>query len=137
MIKAAAGRPVLFFDGVCNLCNRWVQFMIRHDRKKQFLFASLQSENGQLMQQHLLQQAGKMPDSVVLLYRDKYYIKSDAAIRAAALLGGVYKLLLIGLIVPRFLRNIVYDRVAQNRYKWYGKTEGCMIPTPELKERFH
>ena len=128
--------PILFFDGVCNLCNNFVQLVIKNDKQAKFRFSSLQSGTGDTVRQHLLQSMGPVPDSLILLYKGRFYFKSDAAIMTARLLGGAWSLLTLGYILPRFLRNAIYDRVARNRYKWFGKRDSCMIPTPELNERF-
>lgn len=129
-------RPVLFFDGVCNLCNRWVQFVLRHDKKGSIVFASLQSHYGQLAQEELRKQYGAVPDSLVLYHNSKFYTRSAAALKTAQFMGGAWRLLTGGFIVPGFIRNRIYDWVARNRYKWYGKKDACMVPTPELKSRF-
>ncbi len=129
-------RPILFFDGVCNLCNRWVQLVLKNDKKGQLVFASLQSRYGQRVQDELRKQYGSVPDSLVLYYKNKFYIRSSAALKTAKLMGGAWALLATGFIVPGFIRNAVYDWVARNRYKWYGRKDACMIPTPELKARF-
>jgi len=129
-------RPVLLFDGVCNLCNGFVQTIIKHDRKHLFRFSSLQSGTGEKVLQYIKQDTGSVPDSLVLVYKDKYYIRSDAALKTAALLKGRWLLLTVGYIVPRFIRNGVYNFVAKNRYKWFGRQDVCMMPTPELNERF-
>jgi predicted DCC family thiol-disulfide oxidoreductase YuxK len=129
------GPPVILFDGVCNLCNRAVQFIIKRDKKKQFLFASLQSKAGS----ELLKKFNLSPNdfnSFVLADGDKVYTRSTAALRVAKRLSGGWKLLYGLMIFPRFLRNAVYNIIAKNRYKWFGKRNECMIPTPELKERF-
>jgi predicted DCC family thiol-disulfide oxidoreductase YuxK len=125
-------RPIVFFDGVCNLCNRSVQFVIRHDKKKQFLFATLQSDLGQKARKEL---PGKAPDSFILFHNGKYYTRSAAALNVCKLLGGIWSLLYVGIIVPRFIRDSIYDLVSRNRYKWFGKQE-CMVPSPDLKARF-
>lgn len=127
--------PVILFDGVCNLCNSSVQFVIERDKKEQFKFASLQSDYGQeqLKKHNLLD---KNIDSIVLIENDKAYIKSTAALRIAKRLGSLYPLAYVFIIVPVFLRNLVYDFVARNRYKWFGKQESCWLPTPELRGRF-
>lgn len=126
--------PVLYFDGVCNLCNQSVQWVIRRDKKAVFRFAPLQSQAGLSFQQaHFLQ---NIPDSVLLEYQGKVYIKSGAILKLMQIFGGVYKLSVIAWIVPLFIRDAVYDFIARNRYKWYGKRESCMQPTPELKSRF-
>lgn len=128
--------PILFFDGVCNLCNSTVQFVLKNDKRKRLRFASLQSSAGQKVGMQLASIYGSTPDSLVLQHKGKLYIKSDAALHVARLLGGFWPLLSIFLIVPRFIRNAVYDYVAKNRYKWFGKRDECMMPTKELKERF-
>lgn len=126
-------QPVVFFDGVCNFCNSSVQFIIRHDRKKQFLFAPLQSALGM---EALSRFQGKVTDSVVLYYKGRLFAKSDATLNIARLLDGAWKLCYAGIILPRFVRNAMYDLVARNRYKWFGKKDECMIPSPELRARF-
>jgi predicted DCC family thiol-disulfide oxidoreductase YuxK len=128
-------RPVVLFDGVCNLCNRSVRFIIKRDKKKQFLFAALQGKTGQ----DILQQFN-LPlndfNSFILLEGDKIYTRSSSALRVARKLKGGWKLLYGFIIVPKFIRDAVYDTIARNRYKWFGKKDECMVPTPELKERF-
>lgn len=128
--------PILYFDGVCNLCNSTVQFIIKNDKRKELKFASLQSEVGQKVSKQLEEKYGSTPDSLVLQHKDKLYIKSDAALQVSRLMGGTWPMLATFLIVPRFIRNGIYDWVARNRYKWYGKQDECMMPTKELKERF-
>ena len=126
-------RPVLYFDGVCNLCASSVQFIIKRDKKKQFLFCPLQSDAGKLAKE---QMGMKEIESVILFYKGNYYSKSSAALRICLLLGGMWQLLYAFIIVPGFIRNLLYDLVAMNRYKWFGKKDACMIPTPELLSRF-
>ena len=134
-MTAAQQHKIILFDGVCNLCNSSVTFIIKRDVHDQFRFAALQSEIGQ----HYIQKFKIDPvetDSIILIKKDKYYAKSSAALRIAKYLSGGYPLLYGFLIVPKFIRNAVYDYIAKNRYKWYGKKEQCMIPTPELKSKF-
>ncbi len=131
-----ASHPVLFFDGACNLCNSFVQFVIRHDQQKRFLFAPLQSDAGKKALADASNGNFTVPDTVILLYKGRYLIKSSAALTVLKLSGGLNKLLYAGIIVPRFMRDWVYDFVARNRYKWFGKRDTCMIPTPEIMERF-
>ncbi len=127
--------PIILFDGVCNLCNGAVQFIIRHDKNKIFRFASLQSEAGRhLLVRHNLPAA--QLDSFILVENDKAYDRSTGALRVAKKLNGLIPLLYGFIIVPKFIRNGVYNWVARNRYKWFGKKEECMIPTPELRARF-
>ena len=127
--------PVLFFDGVCNLCTRAVQFVLKHDEKQRFLFASLQSANGMAAQQAVMSAKGKT-DTLILLHKNKYYTRSDAALRTAGLLGGAWRILTALLIFPAFARNWVYNIISRNRYKWFGRQDKCMVPTPELRQRF-
>lgn len=135
MNKNEGINPILLFDGVCTLCNSLVGFVIRRDPKRMFRFASLQSDTGQ----RLLQQV-KLPssqlDTFVLIEGDRYYTKSTAALHLFKKLGWLWPLLYLLIIVPRPLRDMVYHWVARNRYKWFGKKDQCMIPTPEIQERF-
>lgn len=127
--------PVILFDGVCNLCSSSVQFIIKHDPNRQFRFASLQSDFGQ----EVLQQFNfpiKDFGSFILLEKGIVYTKSDAALRVAKKLSGAWKALYAFMIVPPFIRNGVYNLVAKNRYKWFGKKEECWIPTAELQGLF-
>jgi predicted DCC family thiol-disulfide oxidoreductase YuxK len=135
MNEQTSSSPVLLFDGVCNLCNGYVQWLIRRDPRGVFRYASLQSEAGRA----LLRQAGFPPDqldTVVLFDQGQVYTRADVALRIVGQLGGLWPLLGALWAVPRPLRNAIYDWVARNRYRWFGKRESCMIPTPELKSRF-
>jgi predicted DCC family thiol-disulfide oxidoreductase YuxK len=126
---------IILFDGVCNLCNGAVNFIIQKDKKPLYSFASLQSDFGK----NLLKQFGlKSNDlnSFVLIENGKAYLKSSAALRIAKNLGGIYSILYGFMIVPRFIRDFVYSIIANNRYRWFGKTNECMIPTPQLQARF-
>ncbi len=127
--------PVLLFDGVCNLCNGAVQFIIRRDPRGKVHFAALQSEAGQ----QLLEQFPQAPrdvSTIILVEKGKLYTRSDAALRVARHLSGAWPALYGFIIVPRPIRNAVYNWVARNRYRWFGKKDQCMIPTPNLKARF-
>jgi hypothetical protein len=124
---------IVYFDGVCNLCNGTVQWVIKHDKNKRFMFAALQSKTGEELQQ---QYGGTLPDSIILSYENKLFVKSDAVLKIALLAGGWLALLAVFYIVPRFLRNKIYDFIARKRYTWYGKRSSCMVPTPELQSRF-
>ena len=127
--------PVILFDGVCNYCNSMVNFIIRQDKKKIFRFAALQSSIGQ----HLLKQY-HLPishlDSFVLIDKGKIYQRSAAGLRLYDQLPWYWKWLQVCWIVPKFLRDGVYDWFARNRYKWFGRKEQCMIPTSDVRERF-
>jgi len=126
---------IILFDGVCNLCNSTVQRVIENDVKNQFRFASLQSEFGQ----KFLEKNNLDKDefhSLILIDGDKFYTKSDAALRIGKELKGIYKISGVLLLVPKFIRNFVYDLISGNRYKWFGKMENCWLPTPELQQKF-
>ncbi|WP_370173481.1 thiol-disulfide oxidoreductase DCC family protein [Leeuwenhoekiella palythoae] len=126
---------IILFDGVCNLCNGAINFIIKHDPKGVFKFASLQGETGQkLLTQHNIDP--EETDSIVLIDNDQVSVKSSAALRIAKNLNQGYPLLFGLMIIPTFIRNGVYDFIAANRYKWFGKKESCMLPTPELRSRF-
>src|SRR5258705_4856366 len=128
-------RKIVLFDGVCNLCNRGVQFIIKRDKKKQFRFATLQGNTGSdLLKKFDL--PANVFNSFILIEGDKVYTRSTAALRVAKKLSGSWKLLYGLMIIPRFIRNFVYNVIAKNRYKWFGKRDKCMVPAPELKERF-
>jgi predicted DCC family thiol-disulfide oxidoreductase YuxK len=127
--------PVILFDGVCNLCNGLVQFVIARDPAARFAFASLQSNAAsKLLDRH--RQTTPLPDSIVLVDGDRVFTRSSAALRIARGLGFPWMLAYAGIVVPKPLRDAVYDRVARNRYRWFGKRDVCMVPTPELRGRF-
>ena len=130
-----AQHPVVLFDGVCNLCNDAVDFVVRHDPERRFKLASLQSDAGQaLLARYGL--AEDPPDSIVLVERGRVYLRSTAALRIAAGLDGALPLLQAFLAVPPRLRDAVYRYIAENRYRWFGKRETCRLPTPEERARF-
>ena len=136
MIELPKDKKIILFDGVCNLCSSAVQYVIEHDKKDVFRFTALQSDLGQDILKHIGIDA-KQIDSIVMYDPGvAYYYKSTAAIEIAKHFGGVFHMGTIFKIVPRFLRDGIYDYIARNRYKWYGKKESCMIPTPELKSKF-
>ena len=137
---APLSHPTLLFDGVCNLCNGSVQWVIRHDAAKRFRFASLQSDAARvLLARHELPPATAATaamDTVVLVDGDRLWVKSSAALEVARRIGGGWWLLSLFRVVPRPLRDLVYDFVARNRYRWFGRQEVCWLPTPELRDRF-
>jgi len=129
-------KKIILFDGVCNLCDSTVQFLIKKDKKDVFRFTAIQSEIGQEIITKLGIDTTKT-DSIILYEPAKaYYFKAEAAIRIASELNGFYPLMKGFLILPAFINNTVYDYIAKNRYRWYGKKDNCMIPTPELKAKF-
>jgi predicted DCC family thiol-disulfide oxidoreductase YuxK len=125
---------VVLFDGVCNLCSGSVKFILKRDRDGYFSFASLQSVTGQ----QLLKKYGLPSDlnSFVLIENEKAYVKSSAALKVCWHLKGMWRILSIFRIIPPFIRNVFYDILAKNRYNWFGKTESCMLPSQEWKNRF-
>lgn len=129
-------KKIILFDGVCNLCNNSVQFVIKHDKKDIFRFTALQSDLGQKIIKHLGIDT-KNIDSIVLYEPNKaYYYKAEAALKIINEFGGIYFLLRVFSLFPKSIANAVYDYVARNRYRWYGKQDACMVPTPELSAKF-
>lgn len=129
-------KKIILFDGVCNLCNSSIQFVIKRDNEDLFRYAALQSDIGQklLIERNI---DTENIDSIILIEPGiAYYTKSDAALEIGTHLKGYGTISKILLLIPNGLRNIVYDFVARNRYKWYGKKDACMIPTPELQSKF-
>lgn len=126
---------VLLFDGVCNLCNGSVDWLIDHDTNNKFLYASLQSQFGKNVATKF-QLHGNYMDTVLLLEDDKIYLRSEAVLRIFKHLGGAYYLLYLFIIIPAFIRDFFYRIVANNRYAWFGKRDACRIPTAELQEKF-
>lgn len=126
---------IILFDGVCNFCNASINFVMDHDPKYQFKFAALQSD----FAKERLTQAGldtKDFDSVVLIEDGKVHTRSTAGLRIAKRLSGAWPLLYGFIIIPPFIRNAVYDLIAKNRYRWFGKSENCRLPSPEERARF-
>ena len=129
-------KKLILFDGVCNLCNKSIQFVIKHDKKDQFRFTALQSKTGMALTEEFQIDTSKT-DSVILYTPNKGLdYKSTAALKIAYHLGFPQNLWTVFFIIPPFIRNRVYDFIARNRYKWFGKQDACMIPTPELKAKF-
>jgi len=127
--------PIILFDGVCNFCNSAINFVLKQDKKGIFRFAPLQSEAGQkLLQEHNL--STKEFDSFVLIDNGKVYKKSAASLRVMNRLPWYWKEAQILRIVPTVFRDAIYDFIASNRYKWFGKKDQCMIPTPEMRSKF-
>lgn len=133
-VTANQATNVILFDGVCNLCNGLVKFMFKYDKKAIFSFASLQSD----VAIKLMKEAGmvNVPDSVVVIKEGKPLVKSDAALYIANRLGGLYRLLVIFRLIPKSVRDKMYDEIAKRRYNWFGRREACMLPSEEQKKRF-
>jgi predicted DCC family thiol-disulfide oxidoreductase YuxK len=126
---------ILLFDGVCNLCNRTVQFTIKNDPRAKFKFASLQSESGQALLKKINLPTDRF-DTLVLISGNKYFIKSSAVLRILKELRGIWRLGYFLIILPRPFRDFFYNIIAKSRYSIFGKRETCMIPSPEIEKRF-
>jgi predicted DCC family thiol-disulfide oxidoreductase YuxK len=128
-------KPVILFDGVCNFCNKMVNFVIRQDRKSVFLFCALQSSTGErLLKEYNID--WKANDSFVVIENNKAHLKSDAALKLYNRLPWYWKWTQVFWIFPKFIRDWVYNVIAKNRYKWFGKREQCMIPPSETRQKF-
>lgn len=128
-------RGIIFFDGVCNLCNSAVQFVIQRDAKDYFRFAALQSEQAQEYLDRFAVDFQAM-DSILLLEDGKLYRRSSAALRITKHLGGLWPVLYILIYIPAFIRDFFYKLISGNRYKIWGKRTSCMVPTPDLEKKF-
>ena len=139
--------PIVLFDGVCNFCNSWVNFIIRHDKKGKIKFSALQSESGKkILEANNLSHLINNLDTFVFIepvgnssngFDDgKIYVRSSAGVHLAKYLDGGWKLFSLFIIIPTFIRDAVYNFIAKNRYKWWGKRNECMIPTKEIQGRF-
>ena len=136
MKNLAVDKKIILFDGVCNLCSSAVQFIIEHDKKDIFRFVSLQSDLGQEITTYLGISNANL--NSIILYQPgyAYYFKSQAVFEIAKELGGIYSISTIFSILPNSITDCLYDYIAKNRYKWYGKKEICMIPTKDLQAKF-
>ena len=125
----------VFFDGVCNLCNRSVNFLISKDKKEVLKFASLQSDYAQnIIPKELLNRENL--DTIIVYSDGQFYDRSNAVLKLCKVLGGGFYVVLIGYLIPRFVRDGLYRFIANNRYRWFGTQSQCRVPSPELKDRF-
>jgi predicted DCC family thiol-disulfide oxidoreductase YuxK len=125
----------VFFDGVCNLCNRSVNFLISKDKKEVLKFAFLQSDYAQnIIPKALLNRENL--DTIIVYSDGQFYDRSNAVLKLCKILGGGFYVFLIGYLIPRFIRDGLYRFIANNRYRWFGKQSQCRVPSPELKDRF-
>lgn len=126
---------IILFDGVCNYCSGWVDFIMKHDKKDYFRFATLQSETAKklLVQKNII--TNTLPDSVILIEDEKIFLKSDAGLRIQRKLKFPFPVFYSLIIFPRFIRDGVYNFFANNRYKWFGKKEICRVPVNEEEKR--
>ena len=135
MAHSTSNNAIVLFDGVCHFCNQSVNFIVDRDPKAYFKFAPLQSE---IAKEYFEKQSFNPEgiDSIILIKGDRVYVKSRAALEIARRLKGAWPLLYGLVVIPGFLRNIIYDFIARNRYKWFGKYEACRLPTPKMRERY-
>lgn len=134
-MKISGEKSIILFDGVCNLCNSSVQFVLKRDKKNKFLFASLQSDAAEKLLLQFNIKNNEL-DSIVLIEGNKLYKKSTAALRIAKELGRFWNALYLFIVLPKFIRDWAYDFIAKNRYKWFGKKDSCMLFIDAYKEKF-
>ncbi len=126
---------LVFYDGSCIFCNAVVNFIIRHDRKAKIRFVAIQSKKGQDLLQYLPEKYTHI-DSILFKEQNIFHIKSTAAFRIAWNMGGIWKVFIVFLIIPARIRNVFYNIIARNRYKWFGKYNNCLVPDDSIRERF-
>jgi predicted DCC family thiol-disulfide oxidoreductase YuxK len=126
---------IVLFDGVCNFCSRWVDLIMKHDKKDYFRFATLQSEIAKKLLDQKKIEEENFPDSVILVESGQLFLKSDAGLRIHRRLGFPFSTLYLFIVFPKFIRDAVYDFIADNRYKWFGKKEDCRVPVTEEEKR--
>ncbi|MFT3762093.1 MAG: thiol-disulfide oxidoreductase DCC family protein [Pseudoxanthomonas sp.] len=132
---AGGGGAIVVFDGVCALCNGWVDFLLERDRRRRYRFAAMQSDAGRV----LLREHGLDPDDLVsflLLDERGAHTDTDAIVRVLSGLGGAWRIAAMGRLAPRFVRDPLYRLVARNRYRWFGRHDACRIPGPSERDRF-
>ena len=135
MSESLSAGPILLFDGVCNLCHAAVRFVLRHDREAVFRFAPLDSEIGRRLMADRFPD-GDPPDSVILIEDGQLHVRSEAALRIARRLGGPWSALWVLRLLPTWMRDRVYDAVARNRYRWFGRMDACPGPDARVRDRF-
>ena len=128
-------KSIILFDGVCNLCTASVQFIIKRDPEAKFLFTSIQQADPDLLPSGFTREVLTL-ESILLLEQDKLFIRSTAALKIARKLNALWPLLYVFILIPVFIRDPIYNFIARNRYRWFGKQDQCMLPTEELKSRF-
>jgi predicted DCC family thiol-disulfide oxidoreductase YuxK len=132
LLNLSQTHPIIAFDGVCNLCDGFVQWLIKRDHKKVFRYVTLQSEAGEV----LLSASDKDKETVVLAYKGILYTYSDVGLQSMNILGGGWKILYYLSVFPKGFRDFVYHFISRNRYRWFGRKNECMVPTAEVKELF-
>lgn len=136
MLVLPEHKNIILFDGVCNLCNASINYVIDHDVNDLYRFVALQSDLGIEIQEYLGIATTDLDSIILYIPNEAYYVKSTAAIKIMKSFKGIWKLSIIFQVIPEMIRNIIYDYIAKNRYKWYGKQDACRIPTKELKAKF-
>jgi predicted DCC family thiol-disulfide oxidoreductase YuxK len=136
MENLPADKKIILFDGVCNLCDATVQFLIKRDVKDVFRFVAIQSDLGQMIIKHIGIDTSKTDSIILYEPGNAYYYKAEAALKIGKELGGMYSLLSVFTLLPKIISNSVYDFIARNRYRWYGKKDACMIPSAAMKAKF-
>lgn len=129
-------KKIILFDGYCNLCSSAVQFIIKRDKKDVFRFASLQGETGKKLTAERNIDTTEIDSILLIVPGVAYYVKSEAALKIAKHLGGLWQIMYVFIWVPSKISDIVYDFIARNRYKWFGKKAQCMLPNPEISVKF-
>lgn len=130
------GKKIILFDGVCNLCNAVVQIIVKKDKHDVFRFVALQSELGIKILKHIGVTTSNIDSIILYEPGNAYYYKAEAVLKIASALGGLYTLVSIFSFLPKSFSNVIYDFIAKNRYKWYGRNENCMVPTIALEAKF-
>ena len=133
-IESLKNKDIVLFDGSCGLCNKSIRFVLKHEKNSSLYFAALQSETGKLILKHFGLE--NKVDSIVFVKNEKAYIKSTGALQLTKHLKGMWPMLFGFNIIPKFIRDAVYDLIAKNRIKWFGSADYCEMMTPELKQRF-
>jgi predicted DCC family thiol-disulfide oxidoreductase YuxK len=128
-------KSIILFDGVCNLCTASVQFIIKRDPEAKFLFTSIQQADLSILPSGVTKEELTL-ESILLLEQDKLFMRSTAALKIARKLNALWPLLYVFILIPAFIRDPIYNFIARNRYRWFGKQDQCMLPTEELKSRF-
>ncbi len=132
-LKALSNKnPIIAFDGECNLCNGYIQWLIKRDKKRVFRYATLQSNEGSTLKEA----SGIKGDAILLIHQEKIYAMSDAGLMTLKKLGGGWTVISWLRIFPKGLRDVVYKWIANNRYKWFGKSDACMIPDASIRSLF-
>ena len=135
MIASNQNHGIVLFDGFCNYCSGWINFIMKHDGKDYFRFATLQSEISKKLLEEKNISTVNLPDSVILIENEKIFYRSDAGLRIQRKLNFPFPIFYSLIIFPRFIRDGIYDWIANNRYKWFGKKSACRVPVTEKEKK--